>query len=229
MVTQEIARKLSILAGDTVRIIYKPVAWSELLDLPAKGSVDMIISSITSLPEREVTHKLRFTKPYYRTTLSWISTDAKVLANPFLKDNVIGVQAGTTSENVAKATIAAVEDQSRPKIQTFEQNVIALEQLQRPSAPIALVLADTPFAEAEARKSESGASEKLLTRVVVENDFPEPSRKSIALGEPYAIATSSIDSDLLTVINNSIEFIEKNGQLAELEHAARDQYNDTLN
>ena len=46
--------------------------WPELLDEPAKHSVDFIIASISQTPEREQKYGLRFSRPYYTTRVGLI-------------------------------------------------------------------------------------------------------------------------------------------------------------
>jgi ABC-type amino acid transport substrate-binding protein len=50
--------------------------WPELLDEPAKHSVDFIIASISQTPEREQKYGLQFSRPYYATRVGLIRQSA---------------------------------------------------------------------------------------------------------------------------------------------------------
>jgi ABC-type amino acid transport substrate-binding protein len=116
----------------------KAVPWRDLLQKPAQGDADIIISTITRRPEREEKYSITFSEPYYTTTLSLLykmGTPIDSIRNA-IAGKSIGVMADTTSVNVVERFKKELQGDKAIRLKTFDQALRAIDTLQRAASDL---------------------------------------------------------------------------------------------
>jgi ABC-type amino acid transport substrate-binding protein len=192
-----------------------PIDWEELLSQPAKGTADLVISSISKSDQRENQYNLKFSKSYFCTTQSiMFRKDNRPSASivKFLHNKNVGYQENTTSEKLIAAILADKGEQYFTK-KSFREAAALVEALQNPNSSVQVVLTDTPFA-LDASLPASNA-EELESRELTDADYP-PTVPPVERLERYAIGVSQGETQLLTVVNGLIANMKSHGQLEKL-------------
>jgi ABC-type amino acid transport substrate-binding protein len=198
-----------------------PVDWEELLVAPKNGRADIIISTITSLSQREDSLSIKFSKPYYCTTQSLIFRPIQ-LSKPtvqMIENKRVGVQRKTTSEDLIEKFRNDGSGSGKFKVVLYDEADLMIENIVK--GEIHFGLTDTPFARAA--ELQYGTAALNFRELVKDEDFPkgiDPEQRE----EKYAIAVRAGEAKLIEAINRIIDEMreEKLGKL--LQQAAEEFY-----
>lgn len=109
-------------AGLQVKFINTP--WEGIFATLANGERDIVISAVTITPERKQT--MDFSDPYFEAKqLIAVGASSKITKFDELKSKKIGVQTGTTGDEVAQKLLG----KTNPNIKRFESTPLALKEL----------------------------------------------------------------------------------------------------
>ena len=214
-ITKNLGPKLGI--KEPLKPVRLHVAWQDLLDAPASGKADIIISTITAFPEREAQFGLKFSRPYYCTTHSLVyraPQKANLPVPQLIAGKRVGVQSKTTSEALLKEFIA---ENSAIQAVPFKQTDEVISALV--GNKIDYGFTDTQFARA-AQPSYQGVEVREL---IDPADFPsatKPERRT----QKYAIAVRAGETELIDAIDQIIDEMRKD-RLGELLEAAVREFN----
>jgi ABC-type amino acid transport substrate-binding protein len=201
-----------------------PVTWNELLDQPAKGTADLIISSISKSNEREYAHNLKFSLPYFCTGQSILyrtgtNTAAAILDS--LRGKTIGYQENTSSERLIEALLSE-RGQAYLLKRKFRETENLVQALRNKNSGIDFVLTDTPFALDASIVGT--ASTQFESKELSQEDYPASLPKD-ARYEHYAIGVSQAEPELLNVVDGVIANMRDNGVFKQiLENSAASKF-----
>jgi polar amino acid transport system substrate-binding protein len=184
----EIGKRIAKELG--VKAKFRHIPWQELFDKLLAKEVDMVISAVTILPEREKI--MAFSKPYFNAGQVIVTTkeNAKTIKGvEDLKDKKVGVQAETTSEKEALKISANVV--SYPDYVEAKKGLI--------SGEIDVIVIDYPAAIGMTSEDEN------LT--IVGKPFTQ---------EFYGIALRKDSTGLLDKINNILSEMQRSGELDKI-------------
>jgi ABC-type amino acid transport substrate-binding protein len=92
-------------SNDRIKVEIASYAWQDLLSALSNNAVDMVISSVTAMKEREDRFGIRFSKGYYVTHQMLLSNQLNYDSSRSLMDNLkkmrVGVLKGTSNEQAA--------------------------------------------------------------------------------------------------------------------------------
>lgn len=181
---QIIADKLEI------KLVIEDMNFNSLIDAINKNKIDLIISAMTITPERQ--SKVNFSNPYYTSNQVIMVTDKNesIKSIEDLKNKKIGVQTGTTGEQIVSKIEGA-------KVSKYNTALAAIMDMK--SANIDAIVYDL---EACKEFKENNPSIKII-----DGQFDK---------EQYAIAVRKDDTELLNLINEVLEEIKINGQYEQL-------------
>jgi len=183
-IAKEIAKNLR------VEPEFKNIVWDELFDKLLAGEVDMLISSITILPER--TEIMAFSDPYFNAGQVIIVKESRAIEikNPDdLYNKRIGVQGNTTSDFEAQKYTNKVVRYS-----TYQE---AIEDLL--AEKIDAIVIDYPAGIALVREIEG--------LVITGSPFTQ---------EFYGVAVRKKDQALLSLINKTLADLKRTGKLQQI-------------
>ncbi|WP_156970688.1 basic amino acid ABC transporter substrate-binding protein [Andreprevotia chitinilytica] len=110
-------------AGIEVKFINTP--WEGIFAALGTGDRDIVASAVTITDERKQT--MDFTEPYFEAKqLIAIGPKSKLAKFTDLKDKKVGVQTGTTGDEVVQKLLG----KTNPNIKRFESTPLALKELQ---------------------------------------------------------------------------------------------------
>lgn len=180
-------------AGFEVKFLNTP--WEGIFNSVAQGDRDLLVSSITITPERQQT--LDFSAPYFDAhQLIAVKKDAKITKFADLKKLKVGVQNGTTGDEV----IAKLQGKSSTNIKRFESTPLALKELE--SGGVDAVVADNG----------------VVVHYV--NNNPDSKFKTISdnsfAAEQYGIAVKKGNAELLEKINKGLSDIKADGTYKQI-------------
>ncbi|MGN6256189.1 MAG: basic amino acid ABC transporter substrate-binding protein [Solirubrobacterales bacterium] len=156
----------------------------------AQGKFDAVISAATITPERE--KAVDFSNPYYLSEQALLVTEG----SPFeelkeLEGKTVGVQQGTTGQELAKEEIGGAE------IRPYPEGPDAVNALK--NGTVEGVVIDAPVAQNAVEKS--GGLE-IAEKIPTEED--------------YGIAVAQGETELLEEINKGLEEVEKDGTYTKI-------------
>lgn len=173
---------------------FEATAWDGIFAALKAKEFDVLMSSITILPERETESGAKFTIPYHSIGQVILVRDdeATITGADSLGEAVVGVQTGTTGDTAATETLKLADD----KVKRFDSIALALQGLR--NKDLDAVILDSAPAEKAAK------------------DTAEP-RLRIA-GEPftqedYGILVPDSSPEVLEALNLAIEELKASGQL----------------
>ena len=220
-IEEELRRRLSISATSLENAPkVKAVPWEQLLSAPKEQGADVIISSITSLAQREETYGIRFTLPYYCVSQSLVYREEKKpeRLKQALQGRVIGVQKDTTSESLLNDIRREADTEPfKFKIESFADTSLIFEALS--DRRIDYGIMDTPFATAGLMRYGTLHHSELTAE-----DMPR-GRQSV---ERYALAVKSSEKELLEYINSILGKLKETRQIDELFRSAQDDFIKTV-
>ena len=175
-------------AGFEVKFVNTP--WEGIFNSLAQGDRDIVISAVTITEERKQT--LDFSDPYFDAAqLIAVRSDSKVQKFADLKTMVVGVQTGTTGDEV----VSKLQGKASTSIKRFESTPLALKELE--SGGVDAVVADNG----------------VVIHHVANN--PQANFKTISdsefAPEQYGIAVKKGNAELLAKINQGLAGIKADG------------------
>ena len=180
-------------AGIEVKFLNTP--WEGIFNSVAQGDRDLLVSAITITPERQQT--LDFSTPYFDAQqLIAVKSDSKIANFDDLKNLKVGVQNGTTGDEV----ITKLQGKDSPNVKRFESTPLALKEME--GGGVDAVVADNG----------------VVVHYVANN--PASKFKTIAdssfASEQYGIAVKKGNAELLEKINKGVAGIKQDGTYAKI-------------
>ncbi len=175
-------------AGIEVKFLNTP--WEGIFNSVAQGDRDLLVSAITITPERQQT--LDFSAPYFDAQqLIAVKSDSKIARFDDLKKLKVGVQNGTTGDEV----ITKLQGKDSPNVKRFESTPLALKEME--GGGVDAVVADNG----------------VVVHYV--NNNPDSKFKTLAdssfASEQYGIAVKKGNAELLEKINKGLAGIREDG------------------
>lgn len=175
-------------AGVEVKFVNTP--WEGIFNSLAQGDRDLLVSAITITEERRQT--MDFTAPYFDAQqLIAVKKDSKVAKFDDLKPLKVGVQTGTTGDEVVTKLLG----KTSTAIKRFESTPLALKELE--SGGVDAVVADNGVV---AHYVANNAADQFKT---VSDDSFTP--------EQYGIAVKKGNAELLGQLNKGLAEIKADG------------------
>lgn len=184
----DVVRAAAQKAGIEVKFLNTP--WEGIFNSVAQGDRDFLVSAITITPERKQT--LDFSEPYFDAKqLIAVKNDSKIAKFDDLKNLKVGVQNGTTGDEV----ITKLQGKDSANVKRFESTPLALKEME--SGGVDAVVADNG----------------VVVHYVKNN--PDSKFKTISdssfAGEQYGIAVKKGNAELLEKINKGLTGIRADG------------------
>jgi polar amino acid transport system substrate-binding protein len=156
----------------------------------AQGKFDAVISAATITPERE--KAVDFSNPYYLSEQAvLVKEGSSITGIEDLSGKVVGVQQGTTGQELAKEKAGASE------VRPYPEGPDAVNALK--SGTVEAVVIDAPVAQNAVEKS---GGVEIAEKVPTEED--------------YGIAVAQGNTELLDEINQGLKEIEEDGTYAKI-------------
>ncbi|MGK7935131.1 MAG: substrate-binding periplasmic protein [Xenococcaceae cyanobacterium] len=199
--------------------------WSKILDETSLGKCDLAISSISITDEREKKYHLRFSQPYYNTTLSLIANTKKFQPSSRNGENLLetlkGKRVGVLSKSTSLKTLEIFNNILQDKypnsytnlliqIATFPRVEKALYDLVALTPKLDFVLNDKVYTDSFLFKDNT--LDITMVYELKPNLYPSDFPKEY-IGEEYGIALNYTESDILEEIDRTIANLKANGQL----------------
>ncbi|MEX8517013.1 MAG: basic amino acid ABC transporter substrate-binding protein [Leptothrix sp. (in: b-proteobacteria)] len=184
-VVSAIAKK----AGIEVKFVNTP--WEGIFNAVAQGDRDLLVSAITITDERKQT--LDFTSPYFDAQqLIAVKADSKIAKFADLKKLKVGVQTGTTGDEVVSKLLG----KTSTSVKRFESTPLALKELE--SGGVDAVVADNG----------------VVIHYVANNagsKFKTVSDSTSFAPEQYGIAVKKGNAELLEKLNKGLAEVKADG------------------
>ena len=175
-------------SGLEVKFVNTP--WEGIFNALGQGDRDLLVSAITITGERRQT--MDFSQPYFDARqLIALHNDAKVAKFEDLKGLKVGVQNGTTGDEI----VGKLLGKSSPDIKRFESTPLALKELE--AGGVQAVVADNGVVVNYLANNPAGG-------------FKTVSDPGFAL-EHYGIAVKKGNAELLTRIDKGLADIKADG------------------
>lgn len=117
---QEVCDRLGI------RLVTHPIIWSEKEQELNSGTIDCIWNGLSMSPEREKI--MRFSIPYIRNELVFVvRSDSDIRSTEDISGKTVGVQAGSTTEDVLEGSELA----DRNEIAKYEDNMELMQSMKQ--------------------------------------------------------------------------------------------------
>jgi ABC-type amino acid transport substrate-binding protein len=156
----------------------------------AQGKFEAVISAATITAERE--KAVDFSNPYYLSEQAVLVKEGSPIGSlEDLKGKTVGVQQGTTGQELAKKELSGSE------IRPFPEGPDAVNALK--AGTVEGVIIDAPVAQNAVEKS---GGVEIAEKVPTEED--------------YGIAVAQGETELLEEINKGLEEVEEDGTYAEI-------------
>ena len=189
----DVVKAVAQKAGFEVKFLNTP--WEGIFNSVAQGDRDLLVSSITITPERKQT--LDFSAPYFDAQqLIAIKSDSKIAKFDDLKNLKVGVQNGTTGDEV----ITKLQGKNSVNVKRFESTPLALKEME--SGGVDAVVADNG----------------VVVHYV--NNNPDSKFKTLTdssfASEQYGIAVKKGNAELLEKINKGLAGIREDGTYSKI-------------
>jgi len=189
----DVVKAVAQKAGFEVKFLNTP--WEGIFNSVAQGDRDLLVSSITITPERQQT--LDFSAPYFDAQqLIAVKTDSKIVKFTDLAKLKVGVQNGTTGDEV----VTKLQGKDSANVKRFESTPLALKEME--GGGVDAVVADNG----------------VVVHYV--NNNPASKFKTIAdtsfASEQYGIAVKKGNAELLDKINQGLAGIKDDGTYAKI-------------
>ncbi|MEJ3959104.1 basic amino acid ABC transporter substrate-binding protein [Brachymonas sp. G13] len=174
--------------GFEVRLVNTP--WEGLFNGLAQGDSDLVISAVTITDARKQT--MDFSEPYFEAKqLIAVRADSPVASLQDLKDQAVGVQTGTTGDEV----VSNLQGKTSANIKRFDTTPLAMKELE--SGGVAAVVGDNGVV-GHYLKNNSSTNLRLVA-----DDTATP--------EQYGIVVRKGDTELLNKVNTGLQAIRADG------------------
>jgi polar amino acid transport system substrate-binding protein len=186
--TVDLLKAAAAKGGFEVKFVNTP--WEGIFKTLDSGERDIVASSVTITDERKQT--MDFSKPYFDAVqLIAVKEDSKVAKFDDLKKLKVGVQTGTTGDEVVQKLLG----KTSANIKRFESTPLALQELA--SGGVSAVVADNG----------------VVQHYIANN--PTAKFKSVSdagfVPEQYGFAVKKGNAELLAKINTGIDAIKADG------------------
>lgn len=183
----DILKAIAAKAGLELKFINTP--WEGLFTQLASGDRDILVSAITINDARKA--QMDFSDPYFEAVqLIAVPANSKVTKMEDLKGLKVGVQSGTTGDDM----VSAIAGKNNANIKRFEGTPLALKELQ--DGGVDAVVADNGVI------NHFIANNKVTFKVVSDKNFAK---------EHYGIAVKKGNTELLGKINKALAEIKADG------------------
>jgi len=192
--SMDLLKAVAAKGGFEVKFVNTP--WEGIFNALVQGDRDLLISSITITDERKLS--MDFSAPYFDAVqLIAVKGDSKVSRFEDLKKLKIGVQTGTTGDEVS----TKLQGKTSSNVKRFESLPLALKELE--AGGVDAVVGDNG----------------VMAHFVANN--PNAKFKSVAdpaafSEEHYGIAVKKGNAELLAKINAGLAAIKADGSYAQL-------------
>ncbi len=184
----DVVRAVAAKAGFEVKFVNTP--WEGIFNALAQGDRDIVVSSVTITPERRQT--MDFSAPYFDAVqYIVVKEDSKVGAFADLKPLKVGVQTGTTGDEV----VSKLQGKASTAIKRFESTPLALKELE--AGGVDAVVADNGVVTHYVANNPGGRF-----RTVTDAAF---------VPEQYGIAVRKGNAELLAKIDQGLAAIRADG------------------
>ena len=184
----DVVKAVAAKAGIEVKFVNTP--WEGIFNTLAQGDRDFLVSSITITDERKQT--MDFSSPYFDAQqLMAIKKDSKIAKFDDLKKLKVGVQTGTTGDEV----VTKLQGKESTNVKRFESTPLALKELE--SGGVDAVVADNG----------------VVVHYVANNtgsNFKTLADSSFA-AEQYGLAVKKGNADLLAKLNKGLADVKGDG------------------
>lgn len=186
--TADLLKAVAAKGGFEVKFVNTP--WEGIFKTLESGERDIVASSVTITEERKQT--MDFSKPYFDAVqLIAVKEDSKVTQFADLKKLKVGVQTGTTGDEVVQKLLG----KTNPNIKRFESTPLALQELS--AGGVSAVVADNG----------------VVQHYIANN--PAAKFKSVSdasfVPEQYGFAVKKGNAELLEKINKGLDAIKADG------------------
>jgi len=214
-----IVHDLAASMGQTLKPVWKPVEWKELLPKARDGLADFAISSITRTAYREQNVPIAFSDSYFCTThaLIYRAGTPEGDIGDIIAGKTVGAQRETTNSHLAEL----LNERDLFKLEPFANTESLKNALM--ASRIDFAVTDTSFAHAAQLDTRLGNGMDRLTFKEFERDDLPPSMQDQQT-QNYAIAVRKGEFQLLKAIDDTIAKAKQDGALAALFKAAAEQY-----
>ena len=180
-------------AGIEVKFVNTP--WEGIFNTLAQGDRDLLVSSITITDERKQT--MDFSNPYFDAAqLIAVKLDSKIAKFDDLKKLKVGVQTGTTGDEV----VSKLQGKTSTNIKRFESTPLALKELE--AGGVDAVVADNGVVINYVANNSAG---KFKT---VSDPVFQP--------EQYGLAVKKGNAELLAKLNKGLADIKADGTYEQI-------------
>jgi len=184
----DVVKAIASKAGIEVKFVNTP--WEGIFNALGQGDRDLLVSAITITDERRQT--MDFSKPYFDAKqLIAVRTDASVTRFEDIKAMKVGVQNGTTGDEV----VGKLQGKSSGNIKRFESTPLALKELE--AGGVEAVVADNGVVVHYLANNTAGGF-----KTVGDASFPV---------EHYGIAVKKGNAELLARIDKGLDDIKADG------------------
>ena len=184
----DVVKAVAAKAGIEVKFVNTP--WEGIFNTLAQGDRDFLVSSITITDERKQT--MDFSSPYFDAQqLMAVKKDSKIAKFDDLKKLKVGVQTGTTGDEV----VTKLQGKESTNVKRFESTPLALKELE--AGGVDAVVADNG----------------VVVHYVANNagsNFKTIADSSFA-AEQYGLAVKKGNADLLAKLNKGLTEVKADG------------------
>lgn len=189
----DIVSAVAAKAGIEVKFVNTP--WEGIFNELQQGGRDLLVSAVTITDERKQT--MDFSDPYFDAAqLIAVKADSKVAAFADLKPLKVGVQTGTTGDEVVTGLLG----KASTNVKRFESTPLALEELK--AGGVDAVVADNGVVSHYVANNST-----VGIKTVSDNSF---------VAERYGIVVRKGDAELLAKINEGLKAIRADGSYAQI-------------
>ena len=184
----DVVKAVAAKAGIEVKFVNTP--WEGIFNTLAQGDRDFLVSSITITDERKQT--MDFSSPYFDAQqLMAVKKDSKIAKFDDLKKLKVGVQTGTTGDEV----VTKLQGKESTNVKRFESTPLALKELE--SGGVDAVVADNGVVVHYVANNTSSSFKTLAD--------------SSFAAEQYGLAVKKGNADLLAKLNQGLADVKGDG------------------
>ena len=189
----DLAKAVAAKAGIELRFVNTP--WEGIFNALGQGDRDLVASAVTITEERRQT--MDFSAPYFDANqLIAVKDNSKVKAFADLKPLKVGVQTGTTGDEV----ITKLQGKTSANIKRFESTPLALKELE--AGGVDAVVADNGVVIHYLANNPGGQFKTLADKAFV--------------AEQYGLAVKKGNTELLAKLNQGLAAIKADGSYSAL-------------
>jgi ABC-type amino acid transport substrate-binding protein len=200
----------------TLEAKFDPMGWTELLDAPSRGRVDMIVAGISRGAAREQRYGISFSEPYFCTTQALIYRTGESVGS--IRKMIVGKRAGfekpSTSENLVAALVAdaKMRGENPPEPHAYDRPEDVTYAIAHRSVDLGVT--DMPFAVEAVLTARALGNSSLNYRPFAKSDLPASLPRENRVDE-YAIGMRRGDA-LVPVVNDILKQLKSTGALTEM-------------